>query len=258
MFEEMQNKLEYAFNYRNRIIEKIKIALSENPDKLNKDEIVALSAKVLKHIEKVDITLGFIPSDLGLKRPETVSEERQNELFLDFIDWYEIVPTSRNNLLEYVLEQYPKEKYPRILCVGDGMASHLGRKLAMRGYRVLSVDPEARDDFETESTNSGGSLRIEKREFNRFSKDLIDEASLVVGVKVPKLANDLVTLPKPTVFNIDKNAELREEISKCNGVRVLQITHKDFPLESANDEENYIFVHDGQKQREKRVFPEEK
>ena len=49
----------------------------------------------------------------------------------------------------YIQENYPVEEYRQILCVGDGQCSHLGRKLADKGYNVVSVDPLARKEFST-------------------------------------------------------------------------------------------------------------
>jgi hypothetical protein len=84
---------------------------------------------------------------------------------------------------------------------------------------------------------------------------MINWANIVVGSKVPMLAEYLVNLNKPAVFNISGNAEihkitfkgvpiksskqLKEAIEKCEGVKCIK------GKTNFTEETNIIFVHDG-------------
>ncbi|MBR3697746.1 MAG: hypothetical protein IKM97_05780 [Clostridia bacterium] len=249
-----------------------KDVLAHNPDRLSDDELKALSAVLFHHLNV------FFKNDnidkIDISRPYTIPESRQRELFVDFLDWYEIVPTSSNILYRFVKKMYPIEQFPRILSVGDGITSHLGRKLATEGYRVISIDPRAREEFSINETNTGGSLKVRRGLFSRFSSDLLNEADLVVGAKVPMLAPDLIKLPVPTVFNISINPEIHgiyfngikitsyEQLKKLimgsPGIKTIQANHRHIPPGFSDDSMNLIFVQDGQRKRGEHPFPEEK
>lgn len=111
------------------------------------------------------MSLGYPHHDTGVRRPASVDEFREKEIFIDFLDWYNVVSTPSNILLKYVQKNYPKNKYPRVLCVGDGEHCHLGRKLAHLGYAVVVVDPVSKKEFTIPKQENGGMLRVVQGEF---------------------------------------------------------------------------------------------
>lgn len=249
-----------AIKYRNNLALYGKQMAFDNPDRLPKDKLVAVTERIFSEINKIDMAMGYEYHETGVRLPATVSIEEQNELFVDFIDWYQVIETPSAQVLDYVLQNYPVQKYPRILCVGDGQHSHLGRKLAMNGYTAVSVDPVARKEFSSRNVigNNGrvGKFKAIQAGFYKDSEDMINWANVIVGAKVPICAEDLVQLNKPTVFNISGNPEmynmsfngisikseeqLRKEISKCKGVEVHE--------RRMNDKPSFLFVRDERNQ----------
>ena len=119
--------------------------------------------------------------------------------------------------------------------MGDGEKCHLGRKLAMSGYQVVSVDPMADKSFTWKTKNSsGGNFRAIRQKFFDYSENMIDWAHVIVGNKIPPIVEDLIKVNKPTVFTISSNPEMykmkfrgvpitsakqfKEEIKQCEGV----------------------------------------
>ena len=251
--------------FRQNLIEKGKDVVKENPDRLSAEQLIALSEKILREINGIGYELGYPLQQIEIKKPKNISEYEQEELFYQFMDWYDIGGTPNRHLYEYVLKHYPKSKYHNIVCVGDGENCHLGRKLAMKGYNVISIDPVARKEFETQeiSEQEPGMLRIIKAKFFSSSKDLIDWANLIIGAKVPECVPELVNLPKPSVFSISSDPEIyhmkfkgvsitsakkyRKLIKKCPGITTFTPTST---VKSEDMSNCMIFIHDG-KQREK-------
>ena len=135
-------------------------------------------------------------------------------LNLDFVDWCELVKTFNVYMRDFILREYPlSDGYKKVLCVGDGEKCHLGRKLAMQGYRVVSVDPMAQKNFSCSNiravnNNGKGSIFVVKRPFTEDSIDMINWADIIVGSKVPMLAETLLKMPKPVIFNVSANSEI--------------------------------------------------
>lgn len=229
-----QETLKIAMQYRNNLIQSGQRVATENPDRLTKDEMEALLEKIFAQINKIDMSMGYEYHDVGLRLPPAITKERQEELFLEFIDWYQVVDTPSEAVRKYVTRNYSSQKYPQILCIGDGENCHLGRKLAMQGYRVVSVDPLAKKEFSMRKSSKGGSLHVVQGEFNEKSEDMIRWAHAIVGSKVPLCAESLVSQKKPAIFSISNNVEiynmrfkgktihsskeLSDAIRKCKGV----------------------------------------
>lgn len=248
---------EIAMKYRNGLLEKGKLVNLENPDRLTQDQMIALTENIFREVDKIDMQMGYPHHDTGLRRPASISEAEQHRLFVDFIDWYQIIKTPSQDILDYVLEKYPADKFPKILCVGDGESCHLGRKLAMRGYKVISVDPVARREFSGSGIGeNGGSLKVLQKKFSKKSTDMIEWSDVIIGSKIPECVEDLVQINnRPTVFNISGNAEiynmkfkgkpiksskqLIEELRKCDGVET-RLGH-----ENAIGENAIFFTGDG-------------
>lgn len=150
---EIQESIEMAKKYRDNLVKYGKKVTSENPDKLNNEEMSALLYIIFSRINEIDMAFGYEYHAVPVSLPKSITKDRQDELFLDFIDWYEIIETPSARIYKYVTENYDAKRYPRILCVGDGANCHLGRKLAMAGYNAVSVDPLARKVFSTKRTN---------------------------------------------------------------------------------------------------------
>lgn len=209
MNRELNLTMSEVYKYRSRLIESGKRVNFENPDNLSLDELQALTARIFKELNDLDMSLNFPPHDTGLRRPESVDKFRENEIFIDFLDWYNVIATPSNVILGYLKSKYPKNKYPRVVCVGDGEKCHLGRKLAGLGYTVVVVDPVSKKDFTMSKKEDGGMLRIVKGKFNEKSEDMINWSNVIVGAKVPECAESLASIKnRPTVFSISSNAEV--------------------------------------------------
>ncbi len=200
--------LDAVYKYRNKLIESGKKVNFENPDNLNFEELQALTCKIFSELNELDVSLGYETYDTGLKMPAGVNEEKLKAMYIDFLDWYEILATPSNVILNYVKRNYPKEKFPRVICVGDGEHCHLGRKLANLGYTVAVVDPVAKKEFSMSRNEKGGMLKVVRGEFFETSTPMIDWANLIVGAKVPQCAEALTQISKPAIFNISENAEI--------------------------------------------------
>lgn len=254
--------------FRENLIKYGKIVVLENPDCLVPDEMRLLTWKIFEQLNQIDMSLGYEYHDTGIMRPNGFDEETAEVFFDDFLDWYDIIETPSNQIYKYVTQNYSPQKYKKILCVGDGENSHLGRKLANKGFNVVSVDPLARKRFSGKINNgiqksykTQGKFHVVAGSFFRISEDMIDWADLIVGAKVPQCAEELVELKKPTIFNISANAEiykmnfrgvpikssddLAREIKKCNGVSIKKCYN-------LLGEEDIIFVCDGREREDVR------
>ena len=251
-----------AKEYRDNLVNHGRKVAFENPDRLNQEEIQAVTAKIFDEINRVDMAFGYPYHETGVKRPGSISETEQKYLFAEFMDWYSVVETPSNSMLKFILKNYPNVKYKKVLCVGDGENCHLGRKLANKGYKVVSVDP--RVSYKWCKRDELGDIRPNfhavKGSFFDTSEDMIDWADIIVGCKVPLCVQDLINLPKTTIFSISGNPEMYKmrfkgipitsaeqfetEIKKCVGIRAFKSTG------IGKDREPLIFVHDGI-QREK-------
>ena len=237
---EIEQQIEMAMRYRSNLLKYGKRVTVENPDKLNNDEMTALSEKIFSELNRLDMSFGYPYHEVGISVPKSITKDRQEELFGEFVDWYQVIDTPSEVVYRYVVGNYNPEKHPRILCVGDGENCHLGRKLAMAGYNVVSVDPVAKKQFATNRNNGSneikGSLRIVTGQFLENSEDMVNWADVIVGSKVPLCAEALVGQNKPAIFNISANVEiynmkfkgkpissseeLIDEIKKCPGVKM--------------------------------------
>lgn len=235
IFEELQE----IVRFRTEVIEKGREVLYTNPDRLSDDEFQALIYTIFEKINELDMSSGCEYHNTGVKCPEGISRARCEQLFVDFLDWYRIIETPSNIVYDEVTKNFPASKYKRILCVGDGMCSHLGRKLAEAGYEVVSVDPDARKEFSGKAKNGKGKLHVTKAQFFRNSEDMQDWADLICGSKITEFVEEVVRAKKPAVFTISDNAEiyqmrfkgrpiysssdLDEELRKIKGVTARKI-----------------------------------
>lgn len=200
-----------AIRYREDLIKYGKEFAITNPDNLSDDELMAVSTKIFEQLNNIDMGFGHSYHETNTKLPDSISDARAYQLFIDFIDWYEIFSTPSRAVLDYVLSEYPKSEFSNILCVGDGEKSHLGRKLAMKGYNVISVDPAADTTLPLDSKikSSGGKFTARDSFFSHKSSEYIEWADLIVGSKIPTLVEEILKIPnKPAVFAISKNAEM--------------------------------------------------
>lgn len=205
---EKNEALKVTMEYRDNLIKYGKQVSIENSDNLTQEEIKALQERIFKELNQIDMSLGYPCHEIGITVPAGISKEEQKILFLDFIDWYQVIPTPSGQIYKYVTQEYPIDRYPKVLCIDDGEKCHLGRKLAMKGYNVVSVDPVAEKKFSGKQATQGGKFHVVKGEFYRSSEDMIDWANLIVGSKIPQCAEELVESGKSAVFNINSNAEI--------------------------------------------------
>lgn len=232
-------QLQEIARFRTEVIEKGREVLYTNPDRLSDDDLQALIYTIFEKINELDMSTGLPYHDTGVKCPDGISKARCEQLFVDFLDWYRIIETPSNIVYDEVTKNFPASKYKRILCVGDGMCSHLGRKLAEAGYEVVSVDPDARKEFSGKAKNGKGKLHVTKAQFFRNSEDMQDWADLICGSKITEFVEEVVGAKKPAVFTISDNAEiyqmrfkgrpiysssdLDEELRKIKGVTARKI-----------------------------------
>lgn len=206
-----QKELNIVRNYRENLLNSGKHLTLYNPDHLQQDEVLAITAEIFEQINKIDMELYKLPyHETNIKRPKSISDSRFKELFTDFIDWYQVIPTPSQAVLDYVLKNYSKSDFHNILCVGDGEKSHLSRKLAMHGYHVISIDPFADTNLplDKEIQSSSGSFLAKKGIFSSSSSADINWANLIVGSKIPTIVEDILQVQnKPAVFTISTNAD---------------------------------------------------
>lgn len=204
--------VQMVIKFRDDLVKYGQRVVMENPDRLNQDQMQALIADIFKRVAELDQSFGFEPHDTGLRPPKGITETQIMSMFVNFLDWYEILDTPSADVLRFVTKNYKPDEYPRILCVGDGENCHLGRKLAMRGYNAISIDPVARTEYSTigsQTRKTGeGKLHVVREYFTQNSNEMINWASAIVGSKVPLCAETLIGQPKPAVFTISNNAEI--------------------------------------------------
>jgi hypothetical protein len=217
--ENLMKEMKLVKDYRQKLIDHGKKVSIENPDKLNDKALKTLSQIILDDLDELDRSLGFEPHKVKIVDDKDEDEDIKNYLFREFVDWYRIIDTPSNIIYDYVIKNYPVDDNPNVLCVGDGLNCHLGRKLAMEGYEVISIDPVARTDFD--GMIGKGYFEAFHRKFSKDNKDykkMVNWASIIVGSKVPMLVNELVGIEKPTIFNISTNAEVHNII--YNGIKI--------------------------------------
>ena len=239
MSVDMKKAFEEVVKYREGLINYGREVVFTNPDRLSDKELQALVYTIFERINELDMACGLPYHNTGMPMPNSVSKDRANELFVDFLDWYEIIQTPANKVYSEVVKNFPVSKYKRVLCVGDGMCSHLGRKLAEAGYEVVSVDPYARKEFSGKAKNGNGKLYVTQASFFRTSGDMQDWADLIVGSKITEFVEEIANSKKPAVFTISDNAEiyhmryngkpirkskdLENELEKVKGITVKNI-----------------------------------
>lgn len=210
--------LNAVITYRKRIAECGKRVIQENPDKLNNDELVALTHKIFETLNSIDMSFGHEQYDSKIDKPASIPDWKQDSLFSDFVDWYNIRPTGATLVADYVKSNYPSNKHKKIICVGDGENCHVGRKLANEGYNVVVMNPLSTKEFEIPPNNQQGKLHIVKGNFFNISQSMIDWADVIVGVKVTLEIEDLIKLDKPAMFTISNNPEIYN--MRYNGVLI--------------------------------------
>ena len=197
---------------------------------------------------------------LELRKPASVSEEQLKAIYIDFLDWYDILATPSNIILGYVKKKYPKEKFKKIICVGDGEHCHLGIKLANLGYTVVVVDPVSKKEFSMSRNDKGGMLKIVNGKFFETSTPMIDWADLVVGAKVPECAEALTQISKPAIFNISNNVEIYN--MRFKGTKILSSEQLEKEIEKTPNSKkimhtdnfgikSYFYVCDGRELEER-------
>ena len=251
-----------VMEYRQNLINYGKRFANENPDNFSRDEIEAVLAEIFYQLNKIDEEIGGFPHhETGLRCPKSITKDRKDILFNHFADWYQLLNTPSQAVFNYVVRHYPVEQFKKILCVGDGEKCHLGRKLAIQGYEVLSIDPEADSSLMAYqkakySKATKCKFSIATQMFSENSHDLINWADLIVGSKIPPIIETLLRLDKPSVFTSSENPEtyhmkfhgipvtsadqFNELIKKVPGVKAATV-----PMARKNGGPYNIFVYEG-------------
>lgn len=255
----MDEELKKILDYRNKLEKYKKIVVEENPDRLNETEMDALQEKIKEQILHIDYVLGYPVNNIMLKYPTPLSEE----LFREFIDYYQIKQTSSGLIYDYVTSHFNPQRFKNILCVGDGENCHLGRKLAELGYNVICVDPVANGKYSNKNLQVINACFGEKT----VTSYMVDWADLIIGSKVPMIAEYIISqYEKPGIINISTNAEIHnivfdgERIHSSRQLAHLISQHSNVQVVKGNVPQfgvgNWIFVCNGDKIRQK--VPEEK
>ncbi len=238
---EKKKGMQELLKYKENLLQYGKKLAEENPDHLASDELQALVYRIFKELNKIDTALGHPYTESNIESPNSVSQERIEELYINFINDNNIVVTPNNRIYNYVTQNYSPEKYPKILlCVKEGENSYLGQRFANKGYKVVSVNPLESKVFE---------------ERKQKSEDVLEWANLVIGSKLPQCAENFVQMGKPAIFNISNNSKdynvhfkglsitsphgLFREITKCSGVSVRRERYDVF------DEDDLLFICNG-------------
>ena len=82
---EKNRAMQELVKYREKLIQYGKVIAEENPDHLNADELQALVYRIFDELKKLNVRLGHSYHDVGMSMPESVTKERAEELFINFI-----------------------------------------------------------------------------------------------------------------------------------------------------------------------------
>lgn len=152
--------------------------LKRNPNLLNKKE-------------KEELKKQF--SDF-IKRPTHQVVDPLLEFFIHIGE----VKSEENEFLNYIEQNYPADRFPKVLEVATGKVCSLGQKLSRSGYRVTAIDPEIRIN-QNDSRAKG--VKLLKRKFT--SDFRTEQYDVIVGYNACPVAGALLSKKNiPTVFTI--------------------------------------------------------
>lgn len=208
------------------LIQRLRSYLKENPDKLTKEQKDILlytmfnSTFALALFLEEDNNELFTNNELktiqeftrkiaAIKDPlaRGVIDEIGGLLKESFIDSSQITPTVSQSVYEMTKQYFPRDSFKTILVVGDGIHSHMGRKLASDGYNVVCMDPLPVLNINLESEfdrSNGGSLKIMNVPFH-YTHPIKDYVDAIVGSKIPDCAEQVVRAGKPCLFTLSLN-----------------------------------------------------
>lgn len=108
------------------------------------------------------------------------------------------VESKEDDFLNYIKQNYPSDRFPKVLEVATGKVCSLAQKLNKSGYRVTAMDPEIRID-QKDSRAKG--VKLLKR---RFTSDFrTEQYDVIVGYNACPVAGTLLSKRNiPTVFTI--------------------------------------------------------
>jgi hypothetical protein len=166
----------------NDIVDQLEKYIKENPDLLNSEE---------KKEIRVQLTNSFM---------ESLNSNKVGipGLLLDFFIHEGIIPSEEDKFLEYITNNYPKNKFQRVLEVSSGKVCSLAQKLKKEGYRVTAMDPDIR--IRPSDPRVKG-VKILKRKFT--SDFTTSQYDVILGFNACPVAGKLLNIKdKPVVFTI--------------------------------------------------------
>lgn len=121
-----------------------------------------------------------------------------HDILLEFFIYKGIVPSDEDKFLEYVIRNYPQDKFPRVLEVATGKVCSLAQKLKQHGYRVTAMDPDIRIKLSDQRVKG---IKMLKRKFTPdFTTSQYD---FILGYNACPIAGTLLNVKnKPVVFTI--------------------------------------------------------
>ena len=106
------------------IIQELEKYIKRNPDLLNNAEKGELRKQLMEYVN--------------------APEQGVKDFLFDFFVYSGIVQSPDDYFIKYIMENYPPEKFPKVLEVATGKVCSLGRKLKQNGYKVTAMDPNLR------------------------------------------------------------------------------------------------------------------
>lgn len=154
--------------------------LKQNPNLLTSEE----KNKVRK------LFMNFMDNSNGIVGVE--------DLLGEFFEYMGFEPSKENDFVEYIIKNYPKHKYPRVLDVATGKVCSMAQKLRDKGYKVTAMDPDIR--IKPADSRIKGVKLLKRRLTPDFRTSNFD---LVVGFGACPVAATLLNIKdKPVVFTI--------------------------------------------------------
>lgn len=160
------------------IISELQKYLKENPNLLNDEEKTTLKQELVRFVQN----------------PKGPVED----VFVQFLEYIGLIPSDENEFIEYLMKNYSKNKFPRVLEVASGRTCSLAQKLRQKGYAVTAMDPDKRIKPTDERVKG---IKMLKR---KFTPDFaVSQYDIIVGYNACPVAGTLLSIKsKPTIFTI--------------------------------------------------------
>lgn len=117
---------------------------------------------------------------------------------LEFFIYIGEVKSAEDDFLNYIKQNYPSDKFHKVLEVATGKVCSLAQQLNKSGYRVTAMDPEIRIN---QNDQRAKGVKLLKRKFT--SDFRTDQYDVIVGYNACPVAGALLSKTNiPTIFTI--------------------------------------------------------